>query len=43
MSKKCLKEISIDDKDLEIIIDLYWCQTAKLHVEGESDPVTIKR
>lgn len=31
----CLKEVGIDDKDLQIINHLYSCQTAKVRVEGD--------
>ena len=39
-----LRSIGLDDKDLRIIINLYWNQTANIKIEGElSDSVEIKR
>jgi Reverse transcriptase (RNA-dependent DNA polymerase) len=39
-----LKRIGIDDRDLRIIMNLYWNQTASVRVDGENtEEVTIQR
>lgn len=39
-----LEDVGIDDKDLRVITNLYWNQSAHISVEGEtSDEVEIKR
>uniref|UniRef100_A0A8D8L8K4 Craniofacial development protein 2 n=1 Tax=Cacopsylla melanoneura TaxID=428564 RepID=A0A8D8L8K4_9HEMI len=39
-----LEDIGIDDKDVRIIRNLYWQQSARVRIEGNcTDPVNIKR
>lgn len=39
-----LRQIGLDDRDLRVIINLYWGQTANIRIEGEdSDSIEIQK